>query len=425
MGDPCDLPSSCRSNTLSGQGGIFSYGCAYLPPATRFQINSYDLSLESLGGGGSTGDYNVYLDQPRLFLLEFTVQRTLPSRILSINNKTTNVDYSISLDRNENAIIIKKKDGLTWRIGSFTSFTSCLVMEGYQICNSLVILPLTRPPEGAGVFTFNCAFLSAPSQFGFSTYDLIITYSSNEQYGVRLIPVGINGVSVLAGTFTYTILGNEFTSITSSAGYTLAIKNNSLVIYANTNKSPVWVVASASSGLNNIFTALINVPPNPNFSSGLPTEQPVVTLPGCPTLFGNVWGTPDQEEICESRFVVTFFNTDCPGCSTEKTCKCWTEQSKEYVFYSTKVGAVLKGTGCTLGAKVHFLQKQGAEITVAAPATYGMLRLMLSLILFKRFDLNFLRQEYYPLFLNKLKSSNFCAYEPLFRGSNYWRFFKK
>lgn len=141
---------------------------------------------------------------------------------------------------------------------------------------------------------------------------------------------------------------------------------------------------------------------------GMPTPQPPILVPGCVRVFGLVQTTPDGKQIGQSNFIVIVSN-----------------QRKEYVFYSTNVANVLQGVGCTLKEKVTFLQKSGKNITLDGTATYSMLRLFLSLLLFGRFDLNLLKQRYYKTFLCELERSCFFCYAGIFRNSPYWKFFKK
>ena len=136
--------------------------------------------------------------------------------------------------------------------------------------------------------------------------------------------------------------------------------------------------------------------------------MPSTVVPGCARVFGLVQNTPDGKQICQSNFIVIVCN-----------------QRKEYVFYSTDIANVLQGVGCTLKEKVTFLQKSGKNITLDGTATYGMLRLFLSLLLFGRFDLNLLKQRYYKTFLRELERSDFFCYTSIFRNSPYWKFFKK
>lgn len=147
-----------------------------------------------------------------------------------------------------------------------------------------------------------------------------------------------------------------------------------------------------------------------NLSGPIPLPEPSEPTPiGCPSLVGSVTLTQDEEQICQIDFTVNIPQGPCQDCSEQITSKC-TEQTLQYRYYSPDVARVVKGRGCTLAQKVSFLQAQGRTVTLENLATYSTLRLALSKLVFGNFEVNYLRQSYYPLLIKKLRKSQFCRF---------------
>lgn len=158
-------------------------------------------------------------------------------------------------------------------------------------------------------------------------------------------------------------------------------------------------ITSASVCVRRTFSGAIPLP-----GSNEPT--PV----GCPSLMGTVTATQDEKQICAMHFTVVIPQGPCADCPTQATNTCVTEQTLQYRYYSPNVTRVVKGKGCTLAQKVAFLQARGKVVTLENLATYSTLRLALSKLVFGNFDVDYLRQSYYPQLIKRLSKSPFCRF---------------
>lgn len=430
MIDPCDLPTACQSNGLSGLGGSFIYECSFLPsPIIIFGTGFYDLTLTRVSTTNQIVTYNVA--NGNALVVTFRVQQFQPYKFVATSNINTGAGYSANIIQNNDVLVIRK-GRLTWRIGTGPRFNSCLILD-YTSCTADRVVPVTDLlpfPEIVYTFNFTCAQLPPVSQFDLASYSLQLQYTNRRpddalEYAISLNTTASNFTQI-GSLFYYRpslFSCGRLVAPPRTEGYIVENSPDSVFVYPRRLGAPFWII-SIDNGCN--LTVTLYAPLPSRLGSGVPIPQLESTPVGCPTLSGTVLGTQDEHEICESRFVVSYDNRDCPGCDTSKQrlCASWVKQRKEYVFYCTPVASVLRGKGCTLAAKVASLQKKGQDITLVGAATYAMLRLMLSLLFFGVFDVQLLRQRYYSRFLKKLQKSSFCAYYPLFQGSEYWQFFR-
>lgn len=406
MTDPCNSPTACQARIGGVPGNrFFVYNCPALnfPGPLYFGLESYNLRVIQ---EDDIYDYGLYINSGTTKIAEF---RAFPFNM----RLTRNLDPSnFNMITINNILIVSTRNsstktrGITWRITPGTVFLSCLILD--PNCTT------TLPIEQAQVYTFPCALLPQAVRYGLVNYTVFLTYNpATRVYNAR--------IDLLDGTseiISFTINNGLFTIIgepSTNSDFQTGVFNGNLRI---TYKQVTWSFLATATELGiTVIVAPDNLADNP-----VPVPQPENVPVGCPTLFGAVEGTPDGKQICSSRFVVTFLGTSCPCCPDQQL-PSFTSQRKEYVFYGTNLLPVLRGEGCNLVQRAESLTRPDRIVTSEGLATYGMLRLMLSLLLFGDFNLQFLRQSFYGRFLKKLKRSNFCAYYSLFRESEYWSYF--
>lgn len=430
MSNPCDLGCPGVNRSISSNLQEFTYTCANLPDPRFFSLNTYTLQIRTLSVGNR--DYQVLARR-------LNTDQFVPIANFSVGFETPFIldlvtvdpdNYAVSIDPNGVTLIISTKNssevtrGVTWRVTALSSnggFASCLLL--YSNC----VPPETFPFQQDALVIFSCPGLPQAIMLGLADYRLFLTYTARTTTsGTYQISTELLSGIVPVGTFEYSTL-NPFSNPVAAANFSLTVVANTLRIsYLSSNGRTVdWVLLPLT---NTTFKAIVLI--SPASVGGMPTPQPDAITPGCPTLFGEVTLTPDEKQICQTDFIVTLFGSPCPDCPCQKR-RSFLSQRREYVFYCTDVALVVQGTGCrkgtgsTLEDKASSLQAIGLNVTTAGLATYGMLRLMLSFLLFGRFDLEFLRQSYYRKFMRNLQVSEFCAYAQIFRDSPYWRYFKK
>lgn len=192
--------------------------------------------------------------------------------------------------------------------------------------------------------------------------------------------------------------GKTLTALGGSAS--LSDDKTSLRIELNNAK---WVFTIASQVLTAVLTT-----PAPSHGIGSVLIPPIVSGSCDPLLFGVIEGSNDGKQITLIKFTVVTFNDTCVE-----------ETREQYAFYAPNVASVLRGCGCTIADKII----PRPELTTTQVASYAGLRLILSFLLFRSFDVNLLRRSFYNCFITTLGASDFAAYEPLFRENVYRRLF--
>lgn len=253
-----------------------------------------------------------------------------------------------------------------------------------QGCRATEVLP-----DLTGRFTFVDCKVRPPSSFGLTTYNLIINANPDD---IDSYFVFVNNVT-LAGSFAIEDATQDF-QFTDSQSFLLnnyTITNTNTKVTIAKRDGPTWNLILIDRELS----ALLQ-----DAELDMSTPQPSDTQ-GC-LLQGIVSSTPDGEQICETNFRVTI------SCLQSV-------RVLNYVFYNTDILPILRGKGCTVAARARWLNIDPADIM-----TYSMLRLMLSLLLFGRFDVQLLGQRYYQKFLDKLSKSCFANFDFIFTGNQYY-----
>ena len=396
MIDPCD--NACRG-TLSFQidESRFIYDCSNLPNPRYFGLSLYETRITSFDS--SNQEYELFVNE--ISILRFRASFTAFNGIIP---GTLNPNFTATLDSAANALIVATKntdfynEGVVWRFGTGAfNFSSCLLLNPNAISvsqytfgtNADVLFPASLPPAPVPLRNYQLGIIKEPN--------------SNQQ---TIFTNTIDGF-LEAGSFVYN--ESRFSELTSVNGYTLTAVNNTLRV---TSGRVNWIFLPDD---NAKYTVLVTVAPLPPVGGGIPTPQPP-TGTNCSTLFGELFLTADKKQIAYSKFLVTLCANPCANNGLVK-------QERRYEFYATNVASVVIGCGCTLFSKAQSFRERGDAVTVAGLAAYGMLRLMLSLLLFGRFDLNYLRRSCYQTFLDALDCSDFSDYAPLFRSSPYWMYY--
>jgi hypothetical protein len=78
----------------------------------------------------------------------------------------------------------------------------------------------------------------------------------------------------------------------------------------------------------------------------------------------------------------------------------------------------VKGCTTTLPSAVSYLQRF-QKVDFTSFVGYAITRLILSQVLFGRFDTKYLLQKYYPCFVKKLKESEWRTFLPFFEDPKY------
>lgn len=426
MSDPCD--KGCRADSKLSGAGTFTYSCAKIPDPIFFGLQNYNLTIENDG----TRQYKVSvngLSPPALIAVASF--RTSLGFIEPETAQSLNANFEVSVDDvavNNRTLVISTKNtggfaaGVTWRLGSNAiEFSSCLlIFPDFLSCVSSQRFPL----NANGEIVFSCPILnSAPaSKYNLNSYNLTLIYLGNNNYSLSL-QFSNPSVTQVVGLFSYTPeagFTNARVIDPSMFSFSPPPPGQNIVTVLSLNmgtSGPIWKIR----GDKNFFYAIVLVPSSS--LGGILLPQPPSLTPNCPTLFGELFLTADQKQICQTNFRLTFYSGFCADCPQGRTKVTYDSQERNYVFYSTNVASVVNAPGCTLLEKAEALTIDNRVVTTEGLATYGMLRLMLSFILFGHFDLNLLRKQYYKSFLKRLSDSGFCAYRPLFVNSPYWQYF--
>lgn len=395
---------NCRSSNSFFRSGTFTYICPYpLPSPLFFNLGNYNLTIVYLGGT----DYKVQVTEGSsrtIDVVDFSIE------FLRFVISSKSPEFDITTESDDQTLVISTVNnktfasGVTWRVDvSAFSFTSCLsVFSGYNACDAQERIIL----EANAQIRFTCAFLPTSSTYNLVDYTLYLQYEN----GIYYVAVDqVNPMQRIRVTqFQYTN-SEGFTNVVSLEPSLFSASGLGNVFSLQRFGGPIWKLR----GSDTVFYPVLLTPRTPRSPlEGIPLPRPPTTPSGCPTLFGELFLTNDGKQLCQTNFSVTFYND------------CFTSQQREYVFYCIDILRVVCGQGCTLEAKAINLQGKGLEVTTAGLATYGMLRLMLSFLLFGHFDINFLRRRFYAKFLRKLERSGFCAYKEIFLESPYWKYFK-
>jgi hypothetical protein len=132
-------------------------------------------------------------------------------------------------------------------------------------------------------------------------------------------------------------------------------------------------------------------------------QIPVFSLPpgSLPRIEGSASLTPDGNMVCELDYEIINNN-----------------YIKNYIIYNLDFLSEVKGCKGTIPEAVSYLQ-QFQKVDQTSFVGYAITRLILSQVLFGKFDTHYLLQRYYPCFLSRLRSSVWKEFLPFFLDPQY------
>jgi hypothetical protein len=132
-------------------------------------------------------------------------------------------------------------------------------------------------------------------------------------------------------------------------------------------------------------------------------EIPVFSLPSgsLPRIEGNATLTPDGNMVCELDYEIINYN-----------------KIEKYIIYNLDFLGEVKGCATTIPEAVSYLQ-QFQKVDQTSFVGYAITRLILSQVLFGKFNTKYLLQKYYSCFLKKLKESEWKDFLPFFLDPKY------
>lgn len=290
--------------------------------------------------------------------------------------------------------------------------------------------PLEQEPEstvtdgGTLVFSQECTQLS-PELFGLNTFNIRFTRSVDGSTGYTTVTGSFNNGIPGAPQFRVSVnpLGEGFSATTESP---------SISFLTPSSGQTLIVLFSDDSG--NMLRYDLSFSNEGGFLTGvegrvfLPISY-TISLPevdGCEPIPGSIYLSHDGKNVCQISFTVQ----SKPSACRKNKCSVLVETTpaSQFTSYCLDLQCVLRGKGCTLREQVDYIEAQGVNIDFDTLVQYSVLRLILSMVLFGKFDVDFLRREFYEDFLCKLRESNYACYGEYFSTSQYgvekyWKFF--
>lgn len=292
--------------------------------------------------------------------------------------------------------------------------------------------PLEQEPVGADtnggtlLFSQECAQLS-PELFGLNTFNIRFTRSVDGSTGYTTVTGTFNNGIPGAPQFRVSVdpMGEGFTATTDSPSIsflTPSVGQTLIVLYSDDAGNILRYDLSFDSEVGFLTSVEGRI--------FLPISY-VITLPevdGCEPIPGFIYLSHDGKNVCQISFTV---QSKPAACRKNKcTVIVETTPASQFTSYCLDLQCVLRGKGCTLREQVDYIEARGVNIDFDTFVQYSVLRLILSMVLFGKFDVDFLRREFYEDFLCKLGESNYACYGDYFSTSQYgvekyWKFFSE